>query len=424
MFMRLLPLPLLLSCQGKAPLPVDSAHPADTGVPVEDVGATPCDAVLWSERGLLTLGASLREVPLASCRQHRYALVAPAGAVLSLELRGAALGVEAALTWPDHPGWDETLAWLPAGEEGASRSFTAPRAGEFALLVRTREEGAAGTYDLSVACEEGCDALATRYPVVLVHGWTGWDEVQSYTYFYGVEEHLEEAGAQVFVASLDPYNSCEVRATQLAEQVDGFLAEAHANRVNLIAHSQGGLDSRMLISSFGYGDRVASLTTISTPHQGTPLADMALGLLPGVGEEMLAWLLNWLGATTVGSQSDALASFDSLSEATVQGSFNAENPDDPRVAYLSYAGHTCTLGLSCDDLCDVEIQLPHQLLSAWSGDNDGIVPVESAIWGDWRGELPADHFDEVGQLFGVTGPHFDHRAFYLGVVEDLAAEGR
>jgi triacylglycerol esterase/lipase EstA (alpha/beta hydrolase family) len=58
-----------------------------------------------------------------------------------------------------------------------------------------------------------------------------------------------------------------------------------------------------------------------------------------------------------------------------------------------------------------------------AGDNDGMVPTKSAHWGDFRGEIPADHFDEVGQLFGITSPNFDHRDFYLGRARDLASEG-
>lgn len=384
----------------------------DSGLFEEVEGPPPelsgCAEEVVEDRGRLALDAERFGVELEDCARHRYSVVAAAGAQLVVRVTGA----EAALLWPDASGWQAPLAWSADDE----LRLEVPRSGELALEVR----GKSGEYDLALRCEEGCQAVP-RFPVVLVHGWTGWDDVQSYTYFYGVEADLSSRGVGVFVPALDPYNSCEVRSEQLAEQVDALLVTAHHRKVNLIAHSQGGLDSRRMISTLGYGDRVATLTTISTPHRGTPLADIVLA--SGPGEELVSWFLEWLGATTVESQSNATASFVSLSEATVQGSFNADNPDDPRVLYRSWAGHTCTLGWSCDDLCDVEIQLPHQILTATSGDNDGIVPVSSAIWGDYRGEIAADHFDEVGQLLGVTGPHFDHLDFYASLAQELAVSG-
>ncbi|MCA9717803.1 MAG: hypothetical protein KC468_24235, partial [Myxococcales bacterium] len=59
-------------------------------------------------------------------------------------------------------------------------------------------------------------------------------------------------------------------------------------------------------------------------------------------------------------------------------------------------------------------------LRAAQGDNDGLVTVESAKWGDYRGEMIADHIDEVGHLLGVTDPDFDHKQFYLDRARELA----
>ncbi|MDI7267394.1 MAG: hypothetical protein QME96_05320 [Myxococcota bacterium] len=53
-----------------------------------------------------------------------------------------------------------------------------------------------------------------------------------------------------------------------------------------------------------------------------------------------------------------------------------------------------------------------------------LVTVESATWGTFRGTLPADHWDEIGQLAdgGPAGP-FDHPAFYRQVAADLHRAG-
>ena len=392
-----------------------------------DAATPPCSAdgpVLVEDQGPLEANSRVDDLFLGACQEHHHRVRAPQGARLEISVvTTPAMGpAELAASYPDAESWNDALATSAPGE-GHTLLVEVPRAGEIVVRVRARDPKRAGYYNLALTCHGGCDAETTRHPIVLVHGWTGWSEVVAYTYFYGVTAHLEGLGYPVFVASLDPYNSVEVRSTQLAGQIDTFMADGHATRVNIIAHSQGGLDSRRVISTLGYGDRVATLTTISTPHRGTPLTDIALENLPGPAMEVLASLLEWLGATTVESQSDAIASFESLSERHVQNNFNAANPDDPRVEYVSYAGRTCPLGITCDDICDIEIRWAYYILLAAAGENDGIVPVESAIWGDYRGEIPADHFDEIGQLLGITNPSFDHLAFYLGVARDLVARG-
>jgi triacylglycerol esterase/lipase EstA (alpha/beta hydrolase family) len=379
------------------------------------------------DRGVLELDGGAVAGEVEPCSVDRYALVAAYGSRVELELTLRGLfGVEAAVAYPDAADWDRRLAEASAIEIGApvELELEPHRSGEYAVLVRAALPEVAQRYDLAARCAAGCDLEATRYPILLVHGWTGFDEIGPLEYFYHVPDELVGHGYLVAVATLDPYNSIEVRAGQLAPQVDELLTEARATKVNIIAHSQGGLDSRHLITTLGYGDRVASLTTIATPHQGTPICDVALGILPGPGEEVLAGLLNLIGAGVMGSdESDARASFASLSEDYVQNVFNPATPDDPRVHYISWMGRTCLLGDDCGDVCDVEIFWSYEILLSISGENDGIVPVSSAPWGDYRGEVPADHFDEVGQLFGVTNENFDHLAFYLERARDLIRDG-
>ena len=53
--------------------------------------------------------------------------------------------------------------------------------------------------------------------------------------------------------------------------------------------------------------------------------------------------------------------------------------------------------------------------------NDGLVTVESAIWGQFMECMPADHLDEIG-LPG-TSLVFDHQAFYRQLVKRLRTSG-
>src|SRR5207237_783809 len=105
------------------------------------------------------------------------------------------------------------------------------------------------------------------------HGFLGFDEIglgnRKHLYFRGIGEQLERAGAQLYCPRVPPASSISARAARLADLIRA-LPEP---RVNIVAHSMGGLDARFAISRLGLADKVASLVTIGTPHLGTPLAD-------------------------------------------------------------------------------------------------------------------------------------------------------
>jgi len=394
-----------------------------TGAPAADLPPDlppVCDQVATVDRGVLDVGPTVSGVALAWCSRDRYFAALPAGSkhALHVEADGP---IRLVVRYPDEAA--DAGAPLAAGEgpEGAQVLFDAPRSGEFAVFVETADD-TARVYDLTVTCTAGCDLETTRFPIVFVHGWTGFQQIGPVDYFYDVGPTLSERGYPVAFPVLDPYNGHAVRGAQLADAIDEVLAAHRARKVDLVAHSQGGLDARYAISTLGYGDRVAALYTVATPHRGTPLADIALGLEDGPAGLALAFLLETIGAGG-GFDSDAMASFGSLSEAFVQGTFNPENPDDPRVDYQSWMGRTCLSLAVCGDVVDAPIATGYEILSSVAGDNDGVVPVSSAPWGTYHGTVPADHFDEVGQVAGATSPMFDHRAFYLDRARDLRAAG-
>lgn len=392
-----------------------------------DADGAGCGSQILSvrEAGDLGWNSTIEDIAIPICTRDLYRLVVPAETTVEIGLRAKGLQlVVATLAYPDDPDLQAPLDTLSAAPGGPARRlrFISPRSGEYLLSIQSIQPESEDRYDLALSCAEGCGRESTRFPILLVHGWTGFSNIGPLDYFYGVPGTLRERGYPVAVAVLDPYNSVEVRSAELSAQIDQTLAQFRARKVDIVAHSQGGLDSRRAISTLGYGDRVAALVTVATPHRGTPMADVALGYLPGPAQDAMNFLLNLLGATG-GHESDAEASFHSLSRRYVNEEFNPQNPDDPRVRYLSYAGKCCLLGIGCEDACDVEIAWAQPIIAGFDGDNDGMVPVESAPWGEFRGVLPADHFDEVGQVAGITNPYFDQKEFYLAVARDLAREG-
>jgi len=293
-----------------------------------------------------------------------------------------------------------------------------------------------------------------RFPVVLVHGFNASPEQNG----FGPEvvAALCADGHAVFAPALPPFASVETRSEALAAAVDAALAGAADDcgvtpaappaKVNLIAHSMGGLDSRFLVASLGYGDRVATVTTMSTPHRGSAMADMSLGLLGAIDQEALRALATWL-ARPLGSDPDDLdpdmrAAFTALAETTAVD-FNLANPDDDRVEYESWAGLSNVAGVANpQDLpaCEFKMSLfpdslarhkMHVVLKAIAfvvahrfdlRPNDGLVQVERAKWGTFRGCLPADHMDEVGAGSLSLTP-FDYVRFLRNRAFELADRG-
>jgi triacylglycerol lipase len=323
----------------------------------------------------------------------------------------------------------------------------------FALLSTIALAGCAAPADVTdESVESSQDELraigptpsghAARYPFVLVHGFRGSPTKWG---FKNVARALRADGHEVIEATLPPHGSAETRGRALAAQLEPVVART--GKVNILAHSMGGLDSRVLVSELGWGDRVASLTTIATPHRGSAFADAILGLLPGEKfDDAVNALADAYDATysEIAGGSDVRASYTSLSEAHAPA-FNAAHADDPRVFYQSWAGVSNVLGLAnakdgpaCEhrwyggsrrvDTMDGRLLLS-AVMVAHRGElrpNDGLVTVESAKWGTFRGCIPADHIDEVGGGLR-SGTHidsgFDHVRFYRNAAFELAGKG-
>jgi triacylglycerol lipase len=240
-----------------------------------------------------------------------------------------------------------------------------------------------------------------RYPVVLVHGLFGFDELGlgkvRHAYFKGVREALARDGHVVHVAKVALAGSIATRAGELAR----FVASTEGRRVNLVAHSMGGLDARFAIARLGLDRRVASLVTVGTPHRGSPLADLSGGLAERLG------LFRALAAT--GVSVDAFRDLTSTNMAR----FNEEVRDARSVAYGS------VVGVIRRKRRTNPLLVPGQMwLNRTWGDNDGVVPASSQRWGQVLAEVEADHWAQVG-----WSRHFDAAAFYRDLLRELRAMG-
>lgn len=216
-------------------------------------------------------------------------------------------------------------------------------------------------------------------PVVLVHGLYGFDRIgvpgARVDYFRGIARHLGELGCHAHAVRLPAAASVPERALALTGAIDRLAHE----RIDLIAHSLGGLDARYALARLGLERRVRSLVTIGTPHRGTPLADLAVG-------GPLDWLRRM--ARAIGVPVDAI---EWLSTEALER-FNRDIPD---VAGVRYA---CVVGgvRKPETPIPLAVRPAHAYLRRVAGVNDGLVPLSSQYWGETLAEIEADHFAQVG----------------------------
>lgn len=235
------------------------------------------------------------------------------------------------------------------------------------------------------------------YPIALACGFTRMDQTPPWSwlqrpgsddfhYFKRIRSTLSTAGFQAFHTHVSWGAPLAVRASDLGRELDSILAISGAKKVHVIAHSMGGLDTRYAISLLGYADKIASLTTIATPHHGSPLADWIVGhrsasrrLLEGL--RALGIDLRGIVDLTTEQCEARNARMDALER-------------NNGVSYQTYAGVTSFL----PTFPPLKAGFLIMKLRFDQPENDGLVPLPSAKWQDqaFRGTVPWDHLNQIG----------------------------
>ena len=117
--------------------------------------------------------------------------------------------------------------------------------------------------------------MRTKYPIVLVHG-LGMKDTFFLRSWGRIDRILRGEGYTVYKSRVDGFGTVAGNAAQLKAEIEAVLRETGAGKVNLIAHSKGGLDAKYMIQQLQMADKVASLTTLCTPHRGSPIASFIL----------------------------------------------------------------------------------------------------------------------------------------------------
>ncbi|MBS6954006.1 MAG: triacylglycerol lipase [Enterocloster asparagiformis] len=259
----------------------------------------------------------------------------------------------------------------------------------------------------------------TRYPLVMVHG-VGFRDLRYFNYWGRIPRELTRYGATVFYGNQEAFATVEQNAGDILKVIRQVAEETGCGKVNIIAHSKGGLDSRYAISCLGAAPWVASLTTISTPHRGCRFVDGACRL-PEWLYRGIARIFDW----GFGRFGDAHPDFYRATRQFSTGSseqFNRQVPDAPGVYYQSYAT------AMRDFLSDPLLSFPYLLIKPLEGENDGLVSVESAKWGEFQGVVRncrhrgISHGDII-DLKREDYKDFDVTEFYVGMVAKLREKG-
>ncbi len=261
--------------------------------------------------------------------------------------------------------------------------------------------------------------MKTRYPILLVHGFAIKD-----TFFmksWGrIDRILRIQGHTVYKSRVDGVGSVEGNAAQLKEEIKDILQETGAEKVNIIGHSKGGLDAKHMIQKMDMADRVASLTTLCTPHRGSPVASFVLRF-PKWMVKIAAFWIDLAYRVLGDKKPDSFKACEDLKRV--------ERPEEETMRVAE--------GVLCQSFSSVvrpgerdadfvsAIPLFFSRLMEKGRETDGLVPRDSAIYGNYRGDCldgSVSHTEIVDFL--VRDKKRDRIfAFYSALCEELAREG-
>ena len=263
------------------------------------------------------------------------------------------------------------------------------------------------------------DLCATRYPLLLVHG-IGFRDLRYFNYWGRIPRELKRNGAVIYYGNQEALGTIAYNAEDIRKRILQIREETGAEKVNIIAHSKGGLDARCAITTLGMSPYVASLTTMNTPHRGCRFVDYACRLPEGFYRFVAGCFDRTFARFGDKAPDFYTATHQFATEASVR--FNENTPDMPGVYYQSYTSKMR------NPFSHLLLSIPYCLIRPLEGENDGLVSVESAKWGEFRGVFSNQRLRGIshGDIIDLTRQ--DYRSFdvletYVRIVAELKEKG-
>ena len=285
-----------------------------------------------------------------------------------------------------------------------------------------RLEYAKNKLDIAREKDQVC---ATKYPILMVHG-VFFRDFDHFNYWGRTPKELERNGARLFYGEHESASSVPESARQIANKVIDLVREQNCGKVNIIAHSKGGLDTRYAVSMLGIAPYVASITTINTPHRGCEFADYLLGKAPQKMRESVAAGYNAALRKVGDERPDFISAVTDLTASKCQ----RLNDDMKDFDYKAHGIFTQSVGsvMSRPEGGRFPLNMSYMLVKAFDGKNDGLVGEGSFKWGEKytfienKEKRGVSHGDVI-DLNRENIPGFDVREFFVELVSDLKNRG-
>ncbi len=260
----------------------------------------------------------------------------------------------------------------------------------------------------------------TKYPLLMLHG-VGFRDYSYINYWGRIPKNLVKNGASVYYGHQQAFGTIEGNGQMIKEKILDIVEVTGCEKVNIIGHSKGGLDARYAISTLGMGEYVASLTTISTPHQGSALADYGN---KHVSDKLYRSVAKFFDKYFLKIGDENPDFYTATRQLTKEYSveFNENTPDQDGVFYQSY------MSLMKNCFSHSLLSVPYLIMCLHDKKNDGLVTLDSARWGEFRGVFENKKRRGIshGDMIDITRGNykgFDVIETYIDIVSDLKNRG-
>ena len=262
----------------------------------------------------------------------------------------------------------------------------------------------------------------TKYPILLVHG-AFLRDYKFFNYWGRIPAELRKNGAEIYYGNHQSARAVADSAAEVAARIKEIIEETGSEKVNIIAHSKGGLDCRYAIRYLGVEQYVASLTTVCSPHRGCKYADYLLNKASPFVRRHVEKAYN-SALKKLGDQSpDFIAAVTDLTFTKCE-KFNEDIPK-PEGIRCSSVGTLLNRSIFYSKF---PFATTYLIVRKFDGENDGLVGEDSFEWGDsyellrTRGHRGISHGDII-DMNRENLPEFDVREYYVKLVENLKNEG-
>ena len=261
----------------------------------------------------------------------------------------------------------------------------------------------------------------TKYPLLLVHG-VFFRDFKHFNYWGRIPEELMKNGATIYYGEHQSAASVDDSARELEQRILRIIRENGYEKLNVIAHSKGGLDMRTALAKTSVAPYIASLTTVNTPHRGCEFADYLLNKIPEAQQQAVANTYNSAAAKLGDPTPDFMAAVTDLTSSACSRR-NETVRDVPGVYYQSIGSV-----LAKPSAGRFPLNMTYHLVNLFDGKNDGLVGEKSFPWGsDFKmlaasGKRGISHGDVI-DLNRENFDGFDVREYYVQLVSDLRQKG-